>query len=172
MAPSGLPHSAVQTSHTQICQCTSFLTFYTPSVPVMSLQHLLRRSCLLFWFQLNCVMFCNVGNCPLVTSLRPLNTNLNLAFWRWRACITNPYTILWDSIFFTIHSSRVSKINLDLTSDSKHSTHRGSNSATLTVSIAYTSTHASNHWDYLYKHHFTWVNVVQSGPEWLMLDLQ
>lgn len=83
----------------------------------MSLQHLLRRNCQLFWFLLNCVMLCSVGNCPLVTSLRPLNSNPNLAFWRWRACLIHPGTILWaPSPLYCTHSSKVSRTNLHLKS--------------------------------------------------------
>lgn len=87
----------------------------------MSLQHLLRRNCQLFWFQLNCVMLSNVGNCPLVTSLRPLNSSLNLACWRWRACLINPGTILQaPSPLYFIPSSKGCRTNLHLKSNSKH----------------------------------------------------
>lgn len=114
-APSVLPHRAPQTSSTQICQCTSALTSNTPSIPVMSLQHLLRRNCQLFWFLLNCVMLSSVGNCPLVTSLGPLNSNPNLAFWRWRDGLIYPGTILRaPSPLYYTHSSKVSRKNLHL----------------------------------------------------------
>lgn len=81
----------------------------------MSLQHLLRRNCQLFWFLLNCVMLSSVGNCPLVTSLGPLNSNPNLAFWRWRAALIHPGTILWapSPLYFT-YASKVSRTNLHL----------------------------------------------------------
>lgn len=83
----------------------------------MSLQHLLRKNCQLFWFLLNCVMLSSVGNCPLVTSLGPLNSNPNLAFWRWRAALIYPGTILWapSPLYFT-HTSKVSRTNLHLKS--------------------------------------------------------
>lgn len=83
----------------------------------MSLQHLLRRNCQLFWFLLNCVMLSSVGNCPLVTSLGPLNSNLNLAFWRWGAALIYPGTILWalSPLYFT-HTSKLSRTNLHLKS--------------------------------------------------------
>lgn len=83
----------------------------------MSLQHLLRRNCQLFWFLLNCVMLSSVGNCPLVTSLGPLNSYPNLAFWRWRAALIHPGTILWaPSLLYFTHTSKVSRTNLHLKS--------------------------------------------------------